>query len=58
VLIDDRAARYLASHQVGLSLADGRVVFVQPPASRLVRLMRRIVAAFRRRPVDAETIVG
>jgi hypothetical protein len=57
MLIDDRAARYMASHEVGLCL-DGQIVFVAKPASRLVRLVRRIVAAFRRKPLDAATIVG
>jgi hypothetical protein len=56
MLIDD-AARYLAAHEVGVCL-DGQIVFVKPPASRLVRLMRRIVAAFGRKGIDAASIVG
>jgi hypothetical protein len=58
MLIEDRAARYLAAHEVGLSLADGRVAFVKPRANWLVRLMRRLRAMFRRRPLDAGAIVG
>jgi hypothetical protein len=60
MLLDDRAARYLAEHQVGFYLADGRMVFVQPPDRWIVRLMKRLRAAFsgRGKPVDAEAIVG
>jgi hypothetical protein len=65
MLIEERAARYLASHRVQLCYIDGKLALVVPEgrfarmSGSAMALLRRLLTALSgRRPVDPETIIG